>query len=198
MTTSARHRSLFECGGREVVATGWAVLLVVIAVLSNWAHQDLSTARRQSAHSAEAQPARSMSSPPPPLAAGTRMQAWFTDAKPSIIALFGAADDLVTAARYGNVTAAGGACQTVAGAVGDLQRHVPSPDPALNTKLQQAIASYQEGIRHCIPGAQNRDPLEISEARGSTSWGSAQLQAAVGIIEDDLAADARDSRVWTT
>jgi hypothetical protein len=118
---------------------------------------------------------------------GTQLQAWLNDAKPSIVALFGAADDLVTAARYGDVAATGGACHIVAGAVGDLQRHVPSPDQTLNAKLQQAITGYQEGIRHCVPGAQNRDPVEISEARVSTSRGSAELQAAVGIIEDDHA-----------
>jgi hypothetical protein len=193
MATSAHHCSLRDRGGRALVATSWAVLVVVIAVLSNWAHQDMSDAR-PSPHSAAAQ---SMSPPLTPVTVGMQLQAWLNDAKPSIVALFGAADDLVTAARYGEVAATGGACQLVAGAVGDVQRHVPSPDQTLNAKLQQAITSYQEGIRHCVPGAQNRDPVEISEARASTSRGSAELQAAVGIIEDDLCSDARDNRVWT-
>jgi hypothetical protein len=196
MATSAHHRSLREGRGRALVTTSWAVLLVVIALLSNWAHQDMSDAR-PSPHSAATQSAKSMSPPLTPVTVGMQLQAWLNDAKPSIVALFGAADDLVTAARYGDVAATGGACQLVAGAVGDVQRHVPSPDQTLNAKLQQAITSYQEGIRHCVPGAQNRDPVEISEARASTSRGSAELQAAVGIIEDDLCSDARDNRVWT-
>jgi len=193
MAASARHRSSRE----ELAAIGWAALLAVVVVLSNWAHHSVSTARPPSSHSAAAQPAGSMSPPLAPLTVGMQLQAWFTEAKPSIIALFGAADNLVTAARYGNVAAAGSACPILASAVGNLQHHVPSPDPTLNTTLRQAITSYREGIGHCVTGAQNRDPVELTEARVSTSRGSAELQAAVGIIEDDLSWDARDSRVWT-
>jgi hypothetical protein len=196
MAASARHRSSRTTDGRELAAMGWAALLVVVVVLSNWAHHSLSITD-PSSHSAAVQPARSMSPPLAPPTVGTQLQAWFTEAKPSIIALFGAADNLVTAARYGNVDAAGSACHTLASAVGNVQHHVPSPDPTLNTKLRQAITDYREGLSHCVPGAQIRDPVELGEARVSTSRGSAELQAAVGIIEDDLSSDARDSRVWT-
>lgn len=197
MTTFPRHRWSREGDGRELVAMGWAALLVVIVVLSSWAHHSLSTALPPSSQSAAAQPANSMSPPLAPLTVGTQIEAWFTEAKPSIIALFGAADNLVTAARYGNVAAAGSACPTLASALSNVQHHVPSPDPTLNIKLRQAIASYREGLGHCIPGAQNRDPVELGEATVSTNRGSAELQAAVGIIEDDLSAEARDNRVWT-
>jgi hypothetical protein len=195
MAASSRHRSSRKRRGPElVVAAGWAVLLVVIVVLSAWAHQSFSTVRPASPHGAAAQPASSKGLP---LAMGTQLQAWFTDAKPSIIGLFGAADNLVTAARYGDIAATGAACETTAGAVANMQHHMPSPDPALNIELQRAITSYQEGIRHCVSGVQKRDPVEIGEATVHTNRGSSDLQAAVGIIEDDLTSDARDNRVWT-
>ena len=204
MATPGRHRvpvrSARKGGDRQrrelVAAASGAVLLVVIAVLSAWAHS-LSTVRPASPHAAAAQPANSVSSPPPPLPMGTSVGAWLTDAKPSIIALFGAADNLVTAARLGDIAVTGAACQTAAGAVANLQHHIPSPDPALNTELQKSITSYQVGIRHCVSGTQNRDPIEIGEATFYINEGSTDLQAAVGIIEDDLSSDARDHRVWT-
>jgi hypothetical protein len=198
MATSSRHRASRKRGGSELVAAvGGAVLLVVIAMLSAWAHHSLSTVQPASPHAAAAQPANSMSPPLAPLPMGTQVRAWFTDAKPSIIALFGAADNLVTAARYGDIAATGAACQTTAGAVANLQHHVPSPDPALNIELQQAITSYQLGIRHCVSGTQNRDPIEIGKATGYINQGSTYLNATVGMIEDDLSSDARDNRVWT-
>ncbi len=197
MATPTRHRPSRDGDGRELVAMGWAALLVVLVVLSSWAHQSLATTRPPLSHSAAAQPAKSMSPPLAPLTVGTQIQAWFTEAKPSIIALFGAADNLVTAATYGNIAAAGSACPTLASAVGNAQHHVPSPDQTLNIKLRQAITDYREGIGHCVPGARNRDPVELGEARVATSRGSAELQAAVGIIEDDLSSEARDNRVWT-
>ena len=79
----------------------------------------------------------------------------------------------------------------------NLQHHMPSPDPALNIELQQAITSYQLGIRHCVSGTQNRDPIEIGKATGYINQGSTYLNATVGMIEDDLSSDARDNRVWT-
>jgi hypothetical protein len=185
-------------GDRElIIAVGWAALLVVIIVLSAWAHHSLSPARQASPHAAAAQPASTISPPVPALPVGPQLRAWFTDAKPSITAMFIAADNFVTAARYGDVAGAGAACQTAADALAKLQHHTPSPDPALNTKLQQAITNYQAGIRHCVTGRQDRDPAETGKAMVSLSQGSTDLQAAVGIIEEDLASEARDQRVWT-
>lgn len=205
MATPGRHRvpvrSARKGGDRQrrelVAAASGAVLLVVIAVLSAWAHHSLSTVRPVSPHAAAAQPANSVSPPLPPLPTGTSVRAWLTDAKPSIIDVFGAADNLVTAARLGDIAETGAACPTAAGAVANLQHHMPSPDPTLNAKLQQAITSYHVGIRHCVSGTQHRDPIEIGEATVYVKQGSTDLQAAVGIIEDDLSSEARDHRVWT-
>jgi hypothetical protein len=180
-----------------VVAVGWAALLAVIIVLAGWAHHSAAPARQASPHASAAQPARSISPPVPPAPMGTQLQAWFADAKPSITAMFIAADNFVTAARFGNITNADATCQTAADALAKLQRYTPSPEPALNTKLEQAIDNYQLGIHHCVTAKQDRDRVEIAKAITFINQGSTDLQAAVGIIEEDLAAEARDHRVWT-
>ena len=110
--------------------------------------------------------------------------------------MFIAADNFVTAARYGHIAGAGAACQTAADALAKLQRHTPSPDPDLNTKLQQAITHYQAGVRDCVAGEQDENFRETGKAMVSIDQGSADLQAAVGILEEDLASEARDQRVW--
>jgi hypothetical protein len=198
VAASSRHSSSRKRGRSELVASvGGAVLVVVIAVLSAWAHQSLSTVQPASPHAVAAQPANSINPPLAPLPMGAQVRAWFTDAKPPIIAAFGAADNLVTAAEFSDIATTGAACHTTAGAVANLQHHMPSPDPTLNTELQRAITSYQAGIRHCVSGTQNRDPIEIGEATVNIKRGSSYLNATVGIIEDDLSSDARDHKVWT-
>ncbi len=136
MATYSHYRVLARSplGGRQlVIAVGSAVLLVGIAVLSAWAHHSLSAPRQSSQHAPAAQPATPNSPPPPGLPVSQPLRAWSTDAKPSIRAMFIAADNFVTAARYGDIAAAGGACHTAANALATLQQHMPSPDPALNT-----------------------------------------------------------------
>ena len=105
--------------------------------------------------------------------------------------MFIAADNFVTAARYSDIAGAGAACQIAADALAKSQKHTPSPEPALNTKLQQAITHYQAGVRDCVAGKQDRDPVETGKATVSINQGSTDLQAAVGIIEEDLAAEGR-------
>ena len=102
-TTACRRVPAQVRRRQPVIAVGWAVLLVVIVVLSAWAHHSLSASRQASQHAAAAQPASSISPPLPALPVGPQLRAWFTDAKPSIIAMFIAADNFVTAARYGDI-----------------------------------------------------------------------------------------------
>lgn len=195
MAKSGHHRGQGKNQQRHelVAAAGWAVLVVVIAVLSTWAHHSLSTARPAASHAAVTQPANSFS---PPLPMGTQVHAWLNDAEPSINALFIAADNIVATATQADIAGTAAACQSAAGAAANLQHHLPSPDPALTTALQQAIDSYQVGIRHCISGTQNRDAV-IGEATVYINQGSTDLQEAVDILNGDLSSDARDTPVLT-
>jgi hypothetical protein len=178
-------------------AAGGIMLVVVIAVLSAWAHHSLSAVRLPSQHAAAAAPASGLAPRPLSVPPSPPMRAWFNEAKPSIDALVVARDEIVAAVTQGDMAATGAACRTAAGAVANLQQHLPSPDPVLNTALQQAITNYQLGIRYCIWGTQNQDAVKIGKATVYIDQGNTDLQIAVDIIESDLSSEARGTRVLT-
>jgi hypothetical protein len=172
-------------------AAGWAVLVVLIAVLSAWAHHSLCTARPAPSNTAAALPASAASTAPlrsPPLR--VQLRAWLDEAEPSINALVIAGDNVVAAATQGDIAGTGAACQTAAGALASAQQHMPSPDPVLNTALQQAFNDYQAGIRYCISGTQNQDAIDIGEGAGFIDQGKIGLQKAFDIIKVDLSSDS--------
>jgi hypothetical protein len=155
-----------------------------------------------SPHAAAALPAGGFSpQPPPPQPPSgpmrTQLRAWLTEAEPSIDALFIARDEIVAAAALADFAATGAACQSAAGAVANTEQHLPSPDPALNIELRQALTKYQVGIRHCISGTQNRNAIEIGEATVYINQGTTDLRTAVDMIESDLSSDASGRRVLT-
>jgi hypothetical protein len=195
--------------GELITAAGWAVLLVAIAVLSGWAHHSLSTARPAATPppSAAATPPPSTAATRPPNTAATPMtsgptdtqlRAWLAQAEPSIDALVGARDDIAAAAADNDMPGTGAACRTADDAIASLQQHMPTPDPELNNPLQQAISSFQVGLRYCISGAQNQQTNEIEQAATYIDRGNADLQTAVDILERDLSGSApRDPGVLT-
>jgi hypothetical protein len=198
---SARGRGVNQLGkqGRYqrhelAAAAGWAVLVVVIAVLSAWAHHSLSTSRPAVTKTAAVRPAGAASaaplaSPPsPPLR--VQLRAWLDDAEASIDALVVAGDNVVATATRGDTAGTGTACQTAAGALASARQHLPSPDPALNTALQQAFSDYRAGIRCCFPGTQNQDAVDVGQAPGLIDQGKIVLQNAFDILEADLSADS--------
>ena len=201
---SARRRGANPAGkqGRyqrhELTTTAsWAVLVVVIAVLSAWANHSLTTAPPAAPAAAAALPASGFAPQPSSLPPSLPMRAWLNKAGPSIDALVAAGDEIVAAASQGDIVATGAACHTAADAVANLQQRLPSPDPALNIALQQAITNYQVGIRHCLSGAQHRNAVDIGEATVSIDQGNTDLQIAVDIIESVLSSDTRGPRVLT-
>jgi hypothetical protein len=71
-------------------------------------------------------------------------------------------------------------------------QHLPSPDPTLNTALQQAVNDYQAGVRHCISGTQKQDAADILRGAGLVSQGKADLLKAYDILEAELSPDSGD------
>jgi len=213
MATSSRHRApehyprkagtnLLGKQGRSqrhelVTAAGWVVLLVVISVLSAWAHHSLSAARPAAPSAPAALPAGAFDPQLPPLPMSMQMRAWLNIAEPSLIALVNARDNIVAAAAQGDVAGTGAACRAAADPVANTQQHLPSPDAALNAALQQALTSYRAGIRYCISGTQNQDGEDIGQATADIGQGNTDLQAAVDILEGDLSSDAPDPGVLT-
>lgn len=181
-----------------IAAVCGAVLLAVIGVLSGWAHHSLSSARPASPITAATPPASGLATPPtvPPI--HVQLRSWLAQAEPSINALITARDEIVSSAANDDIVGTGAACQTAQGAVASLQHHLPSPDQALNTTLQQAISSYRVGLPYCIVGVQNRDANNIERAATYLRHANADLQAAVDILERDLPdSEPRDPQVMT-
>jgi hypothetical protein len=197
MARSSRHR-VHPRGKRhryqrhELVAVAiGAALVVVIAVLSAWAHQSLSNARLVATNTAAVQPASAASAAPPPSPLlRDQIRTWLDDARPSIHAVVIAGDNVIATAARADIGGASTACQVTAAALASAQQHLPSPDPALNIALQQAFNDYQEGIRWCIRGTQNQDAIDIGQAAGFIEQGKFALQKAFGIVEADLSADS--------
>jgi hypothetical protein len=193
MATSRRHgaQGRHQQCHELVAAAGAAVLVVVIAVLSMWAHHSLSHARPAATSTATVLPAGAASGAPSPSAPlRVQLRAWLDDAEPSINTLVIAGDNVVGTATRGDIAGTGTACQTAADTLANARQHLPSPSPALNTALQQAFSDYQAGIRCCIPGTQNQDAVEIGQAPGFIDQGKVVLQNAFDILEAGLSADS--------
>lgn len=181
------HSKRWRYRRHELVAmAGGAVLLVVIAVLSAWAHHSLSTARPVLSDTAALPPA---SGSAPPLASRpmrAELRSWLMRAGSSIDALVAVRSEITAAAADHDLAATSAACRIAEGAAASVQQYLPSPDPALNTALQQAINSYHVGLRYCIKGAQSRNSADILQAATYIRQANVDLQAAVDIIGNDL------------
>ncbi len=187
--TSARHRAGHQ--RHQLATAAGGALVVVIAVLSAWAHHSLSAARPAPSAPATALPASAASVAPlpsPPLR--VQLRGWLADADPSINALVSAGDNVVARASQGDIAGTAAACRTAAGAAASAQQHLPSPDAALNPALQQAFNEYQTGIRYCTSQTQKQDAIDIGQAAGFIKQGKMHLQNATDILEEDLSSDS--------
>ncbi len=183
--STPRHRAPVHHVQQRTLAAGGALLVAVIAVLSAWAHHSLSAGR--SARSTAA------GTPSPP--AIEQLRAWLSDAESSINALTTARDNIAVAAIRNDLAATGVACQTAGAAVVNSQQHLPSPEPALNTALHQAIGKYQTGLGYCLSGARSQDAALLAKAAAYFNDGDTDLQAAMNFLDRNLSAPAPGSAV---
>ncbi len=170
-----------------------AALVAVIAVLSAWAHHSMSTTRPGPSNPATTLPANAaLAAPLPPPPQRNQLRAWREEAEPSMDVLLVAAAAVVGSATQGDIAGTGAACQTTADATTSVLRHLPSPDPTLNTALQHAVDDYQAGVRHCISGTKKEDAVDILRGAGLVSQGKVDLLKAYDILEADLSPDSGD------
>ncbi len=124
-----------------------AVLLIVTAALSAWVYHKSSSHQPESLAGA---------APAPPSASDPQMRVqlrvWLTESEPMIDAVAIARNNITAAASQREIAATGAACRNAAGAVADLHRRMPSPDPMLNSQLLEAISDYEVGLPYCILG----------------------------------------------
>jgi hypothetical protein len=123
------------------------VLLIVTVALSVWVYGRLFSEQPESLDSAATAPP-SASDPQ----MRVQLRAWLTESEPVIDALVIARNNIATAAGQRDIAGTGAACRTASGAVADLYRQMPSPDPMLNSQFLQAISDYDVGLPYCISG----------------------------------------------
>jgi hypothetical protein len=123
------------------------VFFIVAVAVSMWVYQRSDGQQPQTLDSAALAPP-SASDPQ----MRVQLRAWLTDSEPMIDALVIARNNIATAAGQRDVAATGAACQSATGAVADLHRKMPSPDPMLNSQFLQAISDYDVGLPYCISG----------------------------------------------
>jgi hypothetical protein len=120
------------------------VLLILTAALSVWVYD----------RSLTGQPSLVRATTAPPSASDPQMRvqlrAWLTDSEPMIDALVIARNNITGAAGQRDIAATGAACRAASGAVADLRRRMPSPDPMLNSQFLQAISDYDVGLPSCM------------------------------------------------
>lgn len=156
---------------QRVTAISWAGLLVVIAVLSAWAHFGSRTSPDNAAMP-------SASAPP------MRMQlgAWLTDSERFIHDLVTARNNIAAAAGRHDLPGTGAACRTATGAVAKLHQKMPTPEPTLTNTLEDAIASYDVGLPYCISATQTENGAALARAASYISEGDDAMRAALDIL----------------
>lgn len=182
MSKGNRQASRYQREQR-ITAASWAVLAVVIAAVSVWAHY----------RSAPRQP----DSPTPPsiaLAPQTRLQlrAWLTESEPLINALVIARNNIAASAAERDIAATGTACQSATDAVADLHRQLPSPTPGLTTTFAQAVSNYDLGLPYCIGASGVRDGHGMQQAATFITQGDAAMRAALDFLQHIPGCEPRD------
>jgi hypothetical protein len=185
---ASHHRAPVRSRRYELLG---AALVAVIAALAVWAHHSMSTTRSTPSNPATTLPASAATvAPLPSPPQRDQLRAWRDQAKPAIDVLLVAGDAAVTIAEQGDMAGVRTACQATADALTNARQLPPSPDPALNTALQQGFTDYQTGIRHCISGTQKQDAIGIGQGAGFISQGKSDVLKAYDILEADLSPDS--------
>lgn len=156
---------------RRITAMSWAGLLVIIAVVSAWAHFGSRTSPDNAAMpNASAPPMR------------VQLGAWLTESERLIHDLVTARNNIAAAAAQRDLTATGAACRTATNAVANLHRKMPSPEPTLNSTLEHAITSYDAGLPHCISAARTQDGPGLAQAASYITEGDDAMRAALDFL----------------
>jgi hypothetical protein len=172
---------------QRMAATGTVVLSIITVALSTWMYQRTSTAQPDSADRVAATPS---SAPSPQVR--VQLRAWLTQSEPLINALVIARNNIAAAAAERDISGAGAACRTATGAVADLHRQLPSPEPTLTSSFQQAISSYERGLPYCVGATGVRDGNSLQQAASFISQGDTAMRAALDFLDRVPGCEARD------
>jgi hypothetical protein len=90
------------------------------------------------------------------------------------------------AAKLGDLTTMGIACQHAHDATEQLQQHMPSPDPDLTAALQQAISDYNSATQICTTAVENNNLNDFAQGSDILSEANKYMDTAVSILRRDL------------
>lgn len=155
----------------------WAGLLMVIVALSVWVHHRASTARSDSADGAVTPPASGAAT-----SVHLTLPSWLNESEPSINDLVVARNDIAAAAARHDIAKTGAACRSAGSAVAKVHLQLPSPEPALNTTLHDAVDSYDIGLPYCVSATQTHDAGGMQRAAAYISRGDTAMREALDYL----------------
>ena len=164
-----------------------AVLFIIFAGVSVWVYPRSSTGQSDSTAGA----GTSVSSPLAPQMR-VRLRAWLTESEPLIHAVVIARNNVAAAAAERDIAATGTACQTATGAVADLHRQLPSPEPTLTSTFQQVISNYDAGLPYCISAMHVRGGQGMQKAAAFITQADVAMRAALDFLRHVPGCEPRD------
>ena len=113
------------------------------------------------------------------------MHVWLDQSEAAVNSLVGARNTIAAAASRRDIPATGTACRSATDAVATLREHMPSPEAAVNSALQQAISNYTIGLPDCISASRTVDGEGMQRAARFISQGDDAMQLALDILGDE-------------
>ena len=172
MANSHRFTSRYQREQRIMMAS-WAVFAVIGAILAS-AYLHWSSTR--SAISGDATP---------PIAPTPSIHAWLDRSERVINDVIAARNAIAAAAAHHDIAGTGTACQTATGAIAHLHQQMPSPEPVLNSTLQQAISDYSTGLHYCISAGRTADGEGLPRAATYISQGDDAMRVVLDILSNE-------------
>ncbi|HZU47702.1 MAG TPA: hypothetical protein VFA16_10715 [Mycobacterium sp.] len=114
------------------------------------------------------------------------MLAWREAARVPAQEISDAMDKMSSAAKAGDLTTMGIACQEAHDAVEQFQQHMPSPDPELNAPLQKALSDYDAAARICTTAVENHNIDDFEQGGTLLQEGNTYMDNALQILHRDL------------
>jgi hypothetical protein len=170
---SHRYTSRYQREQR-ITVTSWAVFAVIGAIVA-WAYLHWSAARSVTFGDDATPPSAPMPS----------IHGWLDRSERLINDVVAARNGIATAAAHQDIAGTGAACQTATGAIAHLHQEMPSPEPLLNSTLQQAISDYSTGLPYCISASRTEDGDGLHRAASYISQGDDAMRAVLDILGNE-------------
>jgi hypothetical protein len=161
-------------------------LVLIAAVSAGWSFHGLSLVQLALPDSVAA-PASVSTAQPASAPAESALYVWVAQAEPALESLLAIRYNIDVAADKADATGTWQVCRSAETTVARMRRQLPSPEPALNIALQQALNDYRSGLRDCVTGIVQQNVEDIELAAVYLHQANTELHVAIEMIERDLA-----------